>query len=130
VSSIVEPLFLPLILFGLLALLYMLIRLAFWLNHVRRGFLPTTSMTAAEVRSRELGKLLSSLLLWLGLLLLDSLALLYIFVQGDDSRVLSGRLVAVMVLAGSGLIAVALWIRLRLHGHRTMGPADSHLGTR
>jgi hypothetical protein len=121
VSSAVEPLFLPLIVFGLVALLYMLIRLFHWLLQVRRGFPPTPSMTQTDARQRALGKLVSSLLLWLGLFLLDSVALLYVFVQGDDDRVLSGRVVAVLLLAGSGLMIVALWVRLRLRRRRALG---------
>jgi hypothetical protein len=126
----VEPLFFPLIVFGLFAVLYMLIRLFHWLLHVRRGFPRTPSMTETEAQQQAVGKLLSSLLLWLGLLLLDSLALLYIFVQGDDQRVLSGRVVAVMLLAGSGLVLVALRIRLRLRRRRALGQVGSQMGTR
>ena len=112
-SSPMEPLFLPLILFGVVAMLYMLARIGLWLIRHRRTLPRTRSMRDTKDLHHALGTLLSSLLLWLGLLTLDSLALLYIFVQGDDFRVLSGRLVAVMLLAGSGLIMVAFWLRVR-----------------
>jgi hypothetical protein len=116
----VEPLFLPLIVFGLVALLCMLIRLFHRLLQARRAFPPTPSMAQTDARQRALGKLVS-LLLWLGLLLLDSVALLYVFVQGDDDRVLSGRVVAVMLLVSSGLMIVALWVRPRLRRRRALG---------
>jgi hypothetical protein len=80
-------------------------------------------------RQHAAGKLLSSMLLWLGLLLLDSLALLYVFAQGDDDRVLSGRVVAVMLLAGSALMVVALQIRLRLRRRRALGQVGTQMGT-
>ena len=121
-SSPVEPLFLPLIVFGVVALLSVLIRLLRWLFHVRRGLAPTPATSEeTEARQPALGKLLSSPLLWLGLLLLDSLGLLYVFVQGDSDRVLSGRVVMVMRLAGSGLIILALWIRLQPRWDRALG---------
>jgi hypothetical protein len=115
VSSPVEPLFAPLTLVGLLILLYIVIRLIHALITIGprpEAPLPTA---AIEARRRALGKVLSSLLFWSGVFLLDSLAWLYVFVQGDDDRVFSGRMAAVGLL---GLAASALL-------PRTPAPADT-----
>jgi hypothetical protein len=114
----VEPLFLPLILFGPFALAYMLVRPCVWLLQVRRT--PrTAAATNDDASRRSLAKLLSSLLLWAGLLVLDCLALAYVFVQGDEERVLPGWLAAAMALAGGGRTVVAVWLR---YGCTGLGP--------
>lgn len=121
-SSPVEPLFAPLTLVGLLILLYIVIRLIHALIII--GSRPEAPLPTAaiEARRRALGRVLSSLLFWSGVFLLDSLAWLYVFVQGDDDRVFSGRMAAVLLLAGSGLIAAGLVVRHR--GTPTSIPGD------
>ena len=101
-SSPVEPLFGPLTLVGVLILLYIVIRLIHMLIII--GPRPEAPLPMAEIeaRRRALAKVLSSLLFWSGLFLLDSLAWLSVFVQGDDLRVLSGGMVAALLLGGVG----------------------------
>ena len=129
-SSPVEPLFAPLTLVGLLILLYIVIRLIHALIIIGprpEAPLPTA---AIEARRRALGKVLSSLLFWSGVFLLDSLAWLYVFVQGDDDRVFSGRMAAVLLLAGSGLIAAGLVVRHRVRRRRSLGTVGSQFARR
>lgn len=124
-SAAVELLFPPLSLFGILILIYLVIQLIHALIVI--GPRPTSAPPEAEIeaRRRALGKVFSTLLFWSGLFLLDSLAWLYVFVRGDDSRVLSGRAVAILLLAGCGLIAAALVVRHRLRRHRPLGVVGS-----
>jgi len=121
VSSPVEPLFAPLTLVGLLILLYIVIQLIHALILI--GPRPEAPLPMAEIEARRhaLGKVLSTLLFWSGLFLLDSLAWLSVFVQGDDLRVLPGPEVAVLLLAGSGLIAAGLVVRRRVRRRRSPG---------
>jgi hypothetical protein len=86
VSSAERLLFAPLTVVGALILLYIVIRLIHMLIII--GPRPEAPLPMAEIEARRhaLGKVLSTLLFWTGLLLLDSLAWLYIFVQGDDLR--------------------------------------------
>ena len=120
-SSPVEPLFAPLTLVGLLILLYIVIQLIHALILI--GPRPEAPLPMAEIEARRhaLGKVLSTLLFWSGLFLLDSLAWLSVFVQGDDLRVLPGPEVAVLLLAGSGLIAAGLVVRRRVRRRRSPG---------
>jgi hypothetical protein len=117
----VEPLFAPLTLVGLLILLYIVIQLIHALIII--GPRPEAPLPMAEIEARRhvLGKVLSTLLFWSGLFLLDSLAWLSVFVQGDDLRVLPGPEVAVLLLAGSGLIAAGLVVRRRVRRRRSPG---------
>jgi hypothetical protein len=117
----VEPLFAPLTLVGLLILLYIVIQLIHALILI--GPRPEAPLPMAEIEARRhaLGKVLSTLLFWSGLFLLDSLAWLSVFVQGDDLRVLPGPEVAVLLLAGSGLIAAGLVVRRRVRRRRSPG---------
>lgn len=129
-SSPVEPLFAPLTLVGLLILLYIVIRLIHALIII--GSRPEAPLPTAaiEARRRALGRVLSSLLFWSGVFLLDSLAWLYVFVQGDDDRVFSGRMAAVLLLAGSGLIAAGLVVRHRVRRRRSLGTVGSQFARR
>jgi len=117
----VEPLFAPLTLVGLLILLYIVIQLIHALILI--GPRPEAPLPMAEIEARRhaLGKVLSTLLFWSGLFLLDSLAWLSVFVQGDDLRVLPGPEVAVLLLAGSGLIAAGFVVRRRVRRRRSPG---------
>jgi hypothetical protein len=121
VSSPVEPLFVPLTLVGLLILLYLVIRLIHVLIIIGPRPEAPLPMAAIEARRRALGKVLSTLLFWSGLFLLDSLAWLAVFVQGDDLRVLPGPQAAGLLLAGSGLIAAGLVVRHRVRRRRSPG---------
>jgi hypothetical protein len=125
----VEPLFGPLTLVGLLILLYIVIRLIHALIII--GPRPEAPLPMAEIEARRdaLGKVLSTLLFWSGVLLLDSLAWLSVFVQGDDLRVLSGGTVAVLLLGGSGLIAAGLVVRRRVR-RRSLGKVGSRFARR
>jgi di/tricarboxylate transporter len=114
-------LFPPLSLVGFLILLHLVIRVIQALIIIGPRPESPLSPAAIEARRRALGKVLSSLLLWLGMFLLTSLAWTYVFVQGDDDRVFSGRMAAVVLLAASGLIVVALVVRHRLHRRRSLG---------
>jgi len=111
----------PLTLVGLLILLYIVIQLIHALILI--GPRPEAPLPMAEIEARRhaLGKVLSTLLFWSGLFLLDSLAWLSVFVQGDDLRVLPGPEVAVLLLAGSGLIAAGLVVRRRVRRRRSPG---------
>jgi hypothetical protein len=86
-------------------------------------------MAEIEARRHALGKVLSTLLFWSGVFLLDSLAWAAIFVQGDDLRVLSGGMVAVLLLGGSGLIAAGLVVRRRGR-RRSLGKVGSQFARR
>jgi hypothetical protein len=121
VSSSVEQLSAPLTLVGILILLYIVIQLIHALILIGPRPTSTPPMVEIEARRHALGKVVSSLLLWSGLFLLDSQAWLSVFVQGDDLRVLPGGVVAILLLAGSGLIAAGLVIRRRLRRHRSLG---------
>jgi hypothetical protein len=114
-------LFPPLTLVAFLILLYLAIRVIQALIII--GPRPESPLPTAviEARRRALAKVLSSLLLWSGVFLLNSLAWSYSFVQGDDDRVFSGRMAAVLLLAGSGLIVAALVTRHRLRRRRSPG---------
>ena len=114
-------LFPPLSLVGFLILLYLVIRVIQALIIIGPRPESPLSPAAIEARRRALGKVLSSLLLWSGVFLLNSLAWSYAFVQGDDDRVFSGRMAVVLLLAGSGLIVAALVVRHRLHRRRSLG---------
>ena len=129
-SSAERLLFAPLTVVGALILLYIVIRLIHVLIII--GPRPEAPLPMAEIQARRhaLGKVLSTLLLWAGLFLLDSLAWLYIFVQGDDLRVAPRGAAAIMFLAGIGLIAVALGLRLRRRRRRTPGHARSQYAGR
>ena len=129
-SSPVEPLFAPLTLVGLLILLYIVIQLIYVLIIIGPRPTSTPSMVEIEARRRALGKVLSPLLFWSGLFLLDSLAWLSVFVQGDDLRVLPGPMVAVLLLAGSGLIAAGLVVRRRVRRRRSLGTVGSQFARR
>jgi hypothetical protein len=121
VSSAENLLFAPLTLVGVLILVYLVIRVIQALIIIGprpEAPLPTA---AIEARRHALGKILSALLFWAGLFLLDSLAWLYIFVQGDDLRVAPRGAAAIMVLVGSGLIVAALVVRNRLRRRRLLG---------
>ena len=120
-SSPVEPLFAPLTLVGLLILLYIVIQLIHALILIGPRPEAPLPMAKIEARRHALGKVLSTLLFWSGLFLLDSLAWLSVFVQGDDLRVLPGPEVAVLLLAGSGLIAAGLVVRRRVRRRRSPG---------
>jgi hypothetical protein len=130
VSSPVEPLFVPLTLVGFLILLYLVIRLIHLLIII--GPRPEAPLPMAEIEARRhaLGKVLSTLLFWSGVFLLDSLAWLAVFVQGDDLRVLPGRQVAALLLAGSGLIAAGLVVRRRVRRRRSLGTVGSQFARR
>jgi hypothetical protein len=117
-------LFPPLTLVGFLILLYLVIRVIQALIIIGPRPERPLSTAAIEARRRALGKVLSSLLLWSGVFLLNSLAWLYAIVQGDDNRVFSGRMAAVLLLAGTGLIGTALVVRIRLR--RTPEQVGSH----
>jgi len=125
VSSPVEPLFAPLTLVGLLILLYIVIQLIHALILI--GPRPEAPLPMAEIeaRRRALGKVLSTLLFWSGVFLLDSLAWLSVFVQGDDLRVLPRPEVAALLLGGSGLIAAGLVVRRRVRRRRSLGTVGS-----
>ena len=129
-SSPVEPLFAPLTLVGLLILLYIVIRLIHMLIII--GPRPEAPLPMAEIeaRRRALGKVLSTLLFWSGVFLLDSLAWLSVFVQGDDLRVLPRPEVAALLLGGSGLIAAGLVVRRRVRRRRSLGTVGSQFGRR
>ena len=73
-SSPVEPLFGPLTLVGVLILLYIVIRLIHVLIIIGPRPEAPPSMAEIEARRHALGKVLSTLLFWSGLFLLDSLA--------------------------------------------------------
>jgi hypothetical protein len=120
VSSAFE-LFPPLTLVGFLILLYLVIRVIQALIII--GPRPESPLPTAviEARRRALGKVLSSLLLWSGVFLLHSLAWSYVFVQGDDDRVFSWRMAAVLLLAAGGLILAALVVRHRLRRRQSLG---------
>jgi hypothetical protein len=130
VSSPVEPLFGPLTLVGLLILLYIVIRLIHVLIII--GPRPEAPLPMAEIEARRhaLGKVLSTLLFWSGVFLLDSLAWLYIFVQGDDLRVAPRGAAAILFLAGSGLIAAGLVVRHRVRRRRSQGTVGSQFARR
>jgi len=125
-----SPLFGPLTLVGLLILVYIVSRLI----HMRIiiGPRPEAPLPMAEIEARRhaLGKVLSTLLFWSGVFLLDSLAWLAVFVQGDDLRVLPGRQVAALLLAGSGLIAAGLVVRRRVRRRRSLGTVGSQFARR
>ena len=129
-SSPVEPLFGPLSLVGVLILLYIVIRLIHMLIII--GPRPEAPLPMAEIeaRRRALGKVLSTLLFWSGVFLLDSLAWLSVFVQGDDLRVLPRPEVAALLLGGSGLIAAGLVVRRRVRRRRSLGTVGSQFGRR
>ena len=129
-SSPVEPLFGPLTLVGLLILLYIVIRLIHVLIIIGPRPEAPPSMAKIEARRRALGKVLSTLLFWSGLFLLDSLAWLAVFVQGDDLRVLPGPQVAGLLLAGGGLIAAGLVVRRRVRRRRSLGTVGSQFARR
>jgi hypothetical protein len=130
VSSPVEPLFAPLTLVGLLILLYIVTQLIHVLIIIGPRPTSTPSMAEIEARRRARGKVLSTLLFWSGLFLLDSLAWLSVFVQGDDLRVLPGPMVVVLLLAGSGLIAAGLVVRRRVRRRRSLGTVGSQFARR
>jgi energy-converting hydrogenase Eha subunit G len=94
VSSSVEPLFVPLTLFAALTLAGALVAGLRWLLSPSAG-LPWPLSP------------------WLGLLALDSVAWAYVFAQGDEDRVFPGRLAAAVLVAGVGLLAVAVAVRRR-----------------
>ena len=125
-----SPLFGPLTLVGLLILLYIVIRLIHVLIII--GPRPEAPLPMAEIeaRRRALGKVLSTLLFWSGVFLLDSLAWLYIFVQGDDLRVAPRGAAAILFLAGSGLIAAGLVVRRRVRRRRSLGTVGSQFARR
>ena len=129
-SSPVEPLFAPLTLVGFLILLYLVIQLIHVLIII--GPRPEAPLPMAEIeaRRRALGKVLSTLLFWSGVFLLDSLAWLSVFVQGDDLRVLPRPEVAALLLGGSGLIAAGLVVRRRVRRRRSLGTVGSQFGRR
>jgi hypothetical protein len=52
------------------------------------------------------------------------------FVQGDDLRVLSGEMVAALLLGGSGLIAAGLVVRRRVRRRRSLGTVGSQFARR
>jgi hypothetical protein len=87
----VEPLFGPLTLVGVLILLYIVIRLIHVLVIIGPRPEAPPPMAEIEARRHALGKVLSTLLFWSGVFLLDSLAWLSVFVQGDDLRVRSAE---------------------------------------
>jgi hypothetical protein len=130
VSSAAKLLFVPLTLVGLLILVYIVIQLIHALIII--GPRPEAPLPMAEIEARRhaLGKVLSTLLFWSGVFLLDSLAWLSVFVQGDDDRVFSGRMAAVLLLAGSGLIVAALVVRHRLRRRRSLGTVGSQFARR
>jgi hypothetical protein len=134
VSSPVEPLFAPFTLVGLLILLYIVVQLIHALILIGPGPEAPLPMAEIEARRHALGKVLSTLLFWSGLFLLDSLAWLSVFVQGDDLRVLPGPEVAVLLLllllAGSGLIAAGLVVRRRVRRRRSLGKVGSQFARR
>jgi hypothetical protein len=130
VSSSVEQLFAPLTLVGILILLYIVIQLIHVLIIIGPRPTSTPPMAEIEARRRALGKVLSTLLFWSGLFLLDSLAWLSVLVQGDDLRVLPGPMVAVLLLAGSGLIAAGLVVRRRVRRRRSLGTVGSQFARR
>ena len=116
-SSPVEPLFAPLTLVGLLILLYIVIQLIHVLIIIGPRPTSTPPMAEIEARRRALGKVLSTLLFWSGLFLLDSLAWLSV-------------LVAVLLLAGSGLIAAGLVVGRRVRRRRSLGTVGSQFARR
>jgi hypothetical protein len=130
VSSPLEPLFGPLSLIGVLILLYIVIRVIQALIVI--GPRPKAPLPMAEIQARRhaLGKILASLLLWSGLLMLDGLAWAAIFVQGDDLRVLPGAGIAALLLGSGGLIAVSIVVRLRLRGRGTPRQVGSQFARR
>ena len=94
-SSPFEPLFAPLTLFGALAAAGALVAGLVWLVRPSAG-LPW------------------ALPFCLGLLALDGVPWMYVFVQGDEDRVAPRSLAsAAVLLAGVGLPAVALVVRRR-----------------
>jgi hypothetical protein len=120
VSSAVR-LFPPLTLVGFLILLYLVIRVVQALIIIGPRLESPLPAAAIEARRRALGEVLFSLLLWSGVFLLTSLAWSYVFVQGDDDRVFSWRMAAVLLLAAGGLIVAALVVRHRLRRRRLPG---------
>jgi hypothetical protein len=121
-------LFPPLTLVGFLILLYLVIRVIQALIIIGPRPESPLSTAALEARRRALGKVLSSLLLWSGVFVLNSVAWFYAIVQGDDHRVFSWRMAAVLLLAGMGLIGTALIVRMRLR--RTPEQVRSQFATR
>jgi hypothetical protein len=93
-SSPFEPLFVPLTLFGALAAAGALVAGLVWLLRPSAG-LPWP------------------LPFWLGLLALGSVPWGWVFAQGDEDRVFPGRLAAAVLVAGVGLLAVAVAVRRR-----------------